>query len=203
MSGCRLCDALALSYRNPVVARLADRLRDELTVLELLKGTPRYRIPPSVRSKRLGVDPRSSSDQRQKLVAALAGGPMRVCECVEELFGPPVADQPLQRLRIQRTRMAILRALRERAIRRVGHGWYATAGDEDGMTHTTRGDCLRLLQKATPRGLTVKELVEELDQKTGTIQLWLRDLFAQHTEMRRTPEITGRGGWCYRYRLEA
>jgi DNA-binding transcriptional ArsR family regulator len=196
---CRVCAAIEATREHPLVRRALDRLNDALTIAVNAGHDPRRR------SRLADADDRTFREQRRLMLLALEYGPLRVPELVDEIHGPPLADHEEQRLRVHRTRQALVRACRSGEIVRVGHGWYARPGHRQGMQHTTRGDCLRLLADPSVQpagGLTVNEIAERLDLPRATVRWWLEELQRQRADIVCIHGSGPRGGRLYRYRVE-
>lgn len=202
---CRLCDAIREAGNDPAVARLVDRLTDELTVVLLARDTPvNCASPPEEMTVRSGYSG-SGAGFRRALVA-LGFGPLLLRELVLEVYPHPTDDADEAALRVQRVQMLLRRLIEKGEVERVAHGTYALAHQGSRHAHqSTIGDCRRIL--ADPRvqpagGLTAREIADRLDMPVGTIRTWLFRLRYRGTPIVTTPvAFAGVGSGGFRYRL--
>lgn len=150
---------------------------------------------------RRGWDPPRRSDvgsrrlPYQRLMAALASGPLPICLLVQEVYGHDRVDADEARRRRQcMQRLLTLRARRGEIVR-VGNGVYALPGKTDGMRLRTQADCLALL--TDPGGLTVFELADRLEAPVATVHCWLSRLRDRGHRIvgEPQPRVAGGRGW--------
>lgn len=184
------CEHVETHLHDPTVARLVDRLRDELTVL-MLRASGRAALP----------EARVRGDDRRRMLAALAFGRMTLGELVAEVYPEPTADPEEAALRYQRVKTICSRLAIEGVLTRPRRGVYALAGMRTRRT-ATMDDCRRVLAdpRVNPPGLTAREIAARLDIPLMTIRKWLERLRDRGAPLRAVPAPPAAGG--YRYRID-
>jgi hypothetical protein len=209
MTGCAFCADWLRHKSDPTVARLLDRLRDEMTVLDLRASTPE----PVMRRMRRGLTkPRSAFDHRRgnrdeprrRVLAELAGGPLTRREVAEAAYGSAAVRADPERA-VEAARTLLRRLVVAKAVVRVGHGWYALPDARGGMRHRTRADCAAVLARPNPSGgagWTAAQIADRFGVALVTAQKWIARLRDEGYDVRSTPERRPDGQRTYRYRIE-